>query len=107
MVNRLGAEVAGRLRSRTGRRLKEVAAMYARLRRSTHQRNAAIERQVRSAARELVQAGLFDRVPLRTPDRRGMWQPDGEASAPAAFEAATSMLRARVRMSGVLCGSLE
>jgi hypothetical protein len=106
MVNRLGAEVAGRLRSRTGRRLKEVAAMHARLRRSTRQREAAIERQVWSAARELVQAGLFDRVPLRTTDRRGL-SPDGVVCAAAGFEGATSMLKARARVSGVLCGSLE
>ena len=107
MVNRLGAEVAGRFRSRICSRLKEVAGMHARVRRSTHQRNTAIERQMRSAARELVQAGLFDRVPVRTADRRGLWHPDGDVSAAAGFEAAKSMLKARVRVSGVLCGSLE
>ena len=103
LVRRLEPEVSAWLRGPTGRRLREVRTMHEAVRRVADRRDAAIERQARSAARELVQAGLFDRVPVRRPEQPGLWQVPGEM--PAGRSTGKPLVRARVRVRAVRCGS--
>ena len=91
-----------RLSRRTGSRLSAVRARHRDVRRAVRQREAAIEGSLRSAARELVQAGLFNRVALRETPRRT----HGQVFAPEDRAEERMIVRARVRIRAVLCGEL-
>ena len=89
-----------RLSGRTGSRLSAVRTGHRHVRRAVRQREVAIEGSLRSAARELVQAGLFDRVALREAPRRT----NGQVFAPDDGAEERMIVRARVRVRAVLCG---
>jgi superfamily II DNA or RNA helicase len=91
----------------TRRRLFAVRTMCARVRDARERREAAIERAVRSTARELVQAGLFDRRAFRT--RPGsISDPMLRERAPAPSETREAiLLRARMRVRAVLIGRVR
>ena len=76
--------------------------MHDRVRQALGRRETAIESSLRSAALELVQAGLFDRQPLR----RGTQRPAGQASRGNMDRSERTILRARLRLRAVLCGRL-
>jgi superfamily II DNA or RNA helicase len=106
LVARIGPELSRRLAGRTGRRLTMVGAMYERVRSAMVRREAAMEGLAKpgSAARELVQAGLFDRRALGTPPRR---LPPMLASPPGSHPGGhRPILRARLRVRAVLDGGL-
>jgi superfamily II DNA or RNA helicase len=103
VLERIVPRVLRRLSRRASLRLSEVRALHAKVRHAIERREAAIEGSRRSAARELVQVGLFDRLARRGATRRSREQvfcPDIEASPPM-------ILRARVRLRGVFCGRFE
>lgn len=95
---RLIRRLSGRARSR----LSAVRAMHRHVRLAIRQREAAIEGSLRSAARELVQAGLFDRVALRDAPRR---RTPGQVFAPDDGEEERIIVRARVRVRAVVQGT--
>jgi hypothetical protein len=95
--------VLRRLSRRGGLRLSEVRALHDIVCQAIERREAAIEGSLRSAARELVQVGLFDRLA-----RRGATGQSGkQVFCPDAGESPRTILRARVRLRAVFCGSLE
>jgi superfamily II DNA or RNA helicase len=100
LVEQIQPQLLRRLSGRTGSRLSAVRTMHRHVRRAVRQREAAIEGSLRSAARELVQAGLFDRVALRQAPRRT----PGQVFAPDDGADERMIVRARVRVRAVLCG---
>jgi hypothetical protein len=76
--------------------------MHGNVRGAVGRRETAIEGSLRSAARELVQAGLFDRLALRGAPRRT----GGQVFAEHEDERERMILRARVRVRAVLCRKL-
>lgn len=102
LVERIGPQLSRRLVRRTARRLAVVRALHEKVRTAMLRREAAIDGALGSAARELVQAGLFDRQALRTPSR-GV--PPMLASAAQGNR--RPVLRARTRVRAVLDGSLR
>ena len=95
-----------RLRRRTRRRLTAVRAMHDRVRSAIDRRDAAIQGALGSAARGLVQAGLFDRLALRSAPP---WTtPVLEAIAGiGGMGEHRPVLQARLRVRAVLYGRLE
>ena len=91
-----------RLSRRASPRLSEVRAMHDRVSQAIGRRETAIEGSLRSAARELVQAGLFDRRALR----RGSQRPAAQVFCGNMDRSARTILRARVQLRAVLCGRL-
>jgi superfamily II DNA or RNA helicase len=106
VVERIGGEMSRRLRRRTRRRLTAVRAMHDRVRSAIDRRDAAIQGALGSAARGLVQAGLFDRLALRSAPP---WTtPVLEATAGIEGEVEhRAVLQARLRVQAVLYGRLE
>jgi superfamily II DNA or RNA helicase len=102
LLEEIGPRLLRRLSRGTGSRLSAVRAMHGNVRRAVGRRETAIESSLRSAARELVQAGLFDRLALRGAPRRT----DGQVFARHEDERERMILRARVRVRAVLCGKL-
>jgi len=100
MLKEIQPRLLRRLSGRTGSRLSAVGTMHRHVRRAVRRREAAIEGSLRSAARELVQAGLFDRVALRQAPRRT----PGQVFAPDDGADERMIVRARVRVRAVLCG---
>jgi hypothetical protein len=90
-----------RLARRASSRLSEVRAMHDRVSQAVGRRETAIEGALGSAARELVQAGLFDRHALR----RGN-QPPGPVLCGNRDRLERTILRARLQLRAVLCGRL-
>ena len=76
--------------------------MHDRVSQAVGRRETAIERSLRSAARELVQAGLFD----RHAPRRGNQRPAGQVLRGTMDRSERTILRARLRLRAVLCGRL-
>jgi hypothetical protein len=76
--------------------------VHDKVRRAVERREAAIEGSLRSAARELVQAGLFDRLALRGATCRSI----GQVFGTAVEDSPRTILRARVRLRAVFCGRL-
>ena len=101
-----------RLSRRTGPRLSEVRAMHDRVSQAIGRRETAIEGSLRSAARELVQAGLFDRRALRTGNQRaaraGLVREHGSIGAndPAGAFAAPGRAVRETRVIAGMSGSL-
>jgi superfamily II DNA or RNA helicase len=91
-----------RLGRRASPRLAEVRAMHDRVVQAVGRRETAIEGSLRSAARELVQAGLFDRHALR----RGNESPAGPVLSGDRDRLERTILRARLQLRAVLCGRL-
>jgi superfamily II DNA or RNA helicase len=102
VLEKIVPRVLRRLSRDGGPRLSEVRAMHDRVRHAIERREAAIEGSLRSAARELVQAGLFDRLALRGATRR----PGGQVFCPDVEEPPRSIVRARVRLRAVFFGRL-
>jgi hypothetical protein len=102
LVEQIQPQLLRRLSGRTGSRLSAVRTMHRHVRQGVSQREAAIEGSLRSAARELVQAGLFDRGALREAPRRT----HGQVFAPDDGAEERTIVRARVRVRAVLYGEL-
>jgi superfamily II DNA or RNA helicase len=102
LLERIGPRLLRRLSRRTGSRLSAVRGMHEHVRRAVGQRETAIEGSLHSAARDLVQAGLFDRLALRGVSRRA----GGQVFEPHDAGRERMILRARVRVRAVLCGRL-
>jgi superfamily II DNA or RNA helicase len=102
VLEQIVPRVLRRLSRRAGHRLSEVRAVHDRVRHAVLRREAAIEGSLGSAARELVQAGLFDRLALRgAPCRSG-----GQVFCTEPEDSPRAILRARVRLRAVFCGRL-
>jgi superfamily II DNA/RNA helicase len=102
LVERIGPQLSRRLVRRTARRLAVVRARHQQVRTAMLRREAAIDGALGSTARELVQAGLFDRQALRTPSRGVPPMP------PSAMPGnGRPVLLARTRVRAVLDGSLR
>jgi superfamily II DNA or RNA helicase len=102
LLDEIGPRLLRRLSRQTGSRLSAVRAMHGNVRGAVGRRETAIEGSLRSAARELVQAGLFDRLALRGAPRRT----GGQVFAEHEDERERMILRARVRVRAVLCRKL-
>jgi superfamily II DNA or RNA helicase len=102
VLEQIVPRVLRRLARGAGNRLSEVRALHDRVRHAVERREAAIEGSLRSAARELVQAGLFDRLALRGPTCRS----GGQVFCTAVEDSPRTVLRARVRLRAVFCGRL-
>ena len=102
LLDEIGPRLLRRLSCRTGSRLSAVRALHGNVRRAVRQRETAIEGSLRSAAHELVQAGLFDRLALRDAPR----QTRGQVFARHDDERERMIVRARVRVRAVLCREL-
>jgi superfamily II DNA or RNA helicase len=103
VLEQIVPRVLRRLSRRGGPRLSEIRALHTNVCHAIERRDAAIEGSLRSAARELVQVGLFDRLALRGATRRSSEQ----VFCPDVKESPRMILRARVRLRGVFCGRLE
>jgi hypothetical protein len=102
VLKQIVPRVLRRLSRGAGPRLSEVRALHTNVCHAIERREAAIEGSLRSAARELVQVGLFDRLA-----RRGATRRSGEqVFCPDVKESPRMILRARVRLRGVFCGRL-
>ena len=102
VLEQIVPRVLRRLSRGTGHRLAEVRAVHDRVRHAVERREAAIEGSLRSAARELVQAGLFDRLALRGATCRS----GGQVFCTDFEDSRRTILRARVRLRAVFCGRL-
>ena len=102
LLEKIGPRLLRRLSCRTGSRLSAVRAMHGNVRGAVRRREMAIEGSLRSAARELVQAGHFDRLALRDGPRRT----HGQVFAPHDDRSERMIVRARVRVRAVLCRKL-
>jgi hypothetical protein len=102
VLEQIVPRVLRRLARGAGNRLSEVRALHDGVRHAVERREAAIEGSLRSAARELVQAGLFDRLALRGPTCRS----GGQVFCTAVEDSPRTVLRARVRLRAVFCGRL-
>jgi superfamily II DNA or RNA helicase len=103
VLEQIVPRVLRRLARRAGPRLSQVRALHDNVRHVIERREAAIESSLRSAARELVQVGLFDRLARRAATRR----PGEQVLCADVEESPPMILRARVRLRGVFCGRLE
>ncbi len=106
LVERIGREMSRRLRRRTRQRLTAVRAMHDRVRSAIDRRDAAIQGALGSAARGLVQAGLFDRLALRSAPPWTAPVLEAIAGKVGAGER-RPVLQARLRVRAVLYGRLE
>jgi superfamily II DNA or RNA helicase len=102
LLDRIGPRLLRGLSGRTGSRLSAVRAMHRNVRRAVRQRETAIEGSLRSTARELVQAGLFDRLAHR--DAAG--RRHDQVFAADDGEEERMIVRARMRVRAVRCGEL-
>jgi superfamily II DNA or RNA helicase len=106
LIERIGGEMSRQLTRRTRRRLSAVRAMHDRVRSAIDRRDAAIQGALGSAARGLVQAGLFDRLALRSAPP---WTTAGLEAMVGTGGAGEQrpVLQARLRVRAVLYGRLE
>ena len=98
------ADISRGLRRRTREKLFGVRTLHAKVRRAALEREAAIVAAGGSAARQLVQAGLFERPPRTVRSRRPEACPgEHHENEP---ETSRGFLTATVRIRAVWCGGL-